>query len=228
MLSTPLGSCSSMSSSSYSPKNNSSSKNHHNHTSNGAKRQRTRINKKGLEGLQFSTVRPSQLTREDALPSTSGGITSAEQLKALMETSPPFSRGKERMIHGSSGVAGVPSSSSTMSTSAAGGGFDPIPQDVVFVVVQQSAYWPPPSLAELREKTGISASEELDLYDRREEEAVAKKEKTEQMKKKGELQHPRGKAPKNNIERFHSDNSSSSDDDGNCKREDKNMEEEAC
>lgn len=175
-----------------------------------AKRQRTRLTNKGMEGLQFSTLRPSHIARGETLPASPIGITSKEQLQTLVHSpssstsSPSGDAGQDRSR------TTLPSGSAAVPSTAAEG-FDPILQDPTFVVVSQSLYWPPPTLAELKEKTGISASEDLDLYDRREEEAAAKKEKTELMKKKGELQHPRGKPPKNRVERLDDSSCSSNE-----------------
>lgn len=197
------------------------------HAGTNAKKQRVRLTNKGAEGLQFSTVKASHIARADALPSTSIGITSQQQLHAITGGDATDSThvqdhasSKGSSMHrppqeghalGSISTHDGPSSSA--SSSGAVGGFDPIPQDPTFVIVPHSTYWPPPTLQALREKTGFTASEELDLYDRREEEATAKKEKAVLMKKKGELQHPRGKGPKNTVERLEASDSSSEEDD---------------
>ncbi|CAD2212683.1 hypothetical protein, conserved [Angomonas deanei] len=85
--------------------------------------------------------------------------------------------------------------------------FDPIPNDPMFYVVENSKYWPPPSLQELHQTTGIVAENDgFDSYDRREDESNAKKERVKIVK--GVLNHPRGKPPQNERKTF-----DSSDDD---------------
>lgn len=197
------------------------------HGSTNVKPHRVRLTNKGAEGLQFSTVKSSHISRADALPSTSIGITSLQQLNAITEgdATPSSSSFSSERLHPNSssmhrspqqghtsGSVSAHGGTSSSSSSGAVAGFDPIPQDPTFVIVPHSTYWPPPTLQALREKTGVTGSEELDLYDRREEEATAKKEKAALMKKKGELQHPRGKGPKNTIERLESSDSSSEED----------------
>ena len=88
---------------------------------------------------------------------------------------------------------GVSAATAAGSSDAA---FDPIPNDPMFSVVENSKYWPPMSLEELQKSSGITlAADGMDLYDRREDDANAKKEKVAKMK--GEVNHPRGKATKN-------------------------------
>lgn len=161
------------------------------------KRQRVRPTNKGLEAMQFSTVRPSSLAHADALPATSSAA-SPRLLQHLMSDSSQRS----------------PAPTSKSET------FDPIQNDPVLVVVPNSTYWPPPSLEELQERSGVkvSGSDGLDLYDRREEEAEAKRAKAAAMKeerRKGELQHPRGKPRKNVVEKLDSSSCSGDDDEEN-------------
>lgn len=84
--------------------------------------------------------------------------------------------------------------------------FDPIPQDGMFNIVESSSYWPPEPLESLLgsgsgsgDATQLSA-DGMDMYDRRADDADAKKEKmkvAKQIKLAGELSHPRGKGTKN-------------------------------
>lgn len=82
---------------------------------------------------------------------------------------------------------------------SSGMAFDPIPNDGMFTVVENSKYWPPPSLEELQQSSGIAtlAGDGMDMYDRREDDAAAKKEKIKILKVMGEVNHPRGKGAKN-------------------------------
>lgn len=101
--------------------------------------------------------------------------------------------------------------------SAVTASFDPIAVDSAFVIVNPSSYWPPPTLASLREAAGFSGEavveDGFDMYDRRDEERQAKKEKMAALKKKGELHHPRGKERKNTVETL-DDSSSEAESDG--------------
>lgn len=87
--------------------------------------------------------------------------------------------------------------------------FDPIPGDGMFNVVENSKYWPPPSLEEVMKLSGKTAdlADGMDLYDRRDDEAKAKKQHAAKIK--GELNHPRGKEPKNKKVRLESDDEKS-------------------
>eukprot|EP00796_Vickermania_ingenoplastis_P000136 gene136-82_t len=129
------------------------------------KRQRVRLTNKGAESQQFSTVRPSALKGGGTIPASYAATTNAQQL---------------RNIHSEreGGAAAALSSSSATPGAAA---FDPIRNDPVLVVVEKSSYWPPPTLEELQQRTGIKLGsgndDGFDLYDRREEEAEARKEK---------------------------------------------------
>ena len=76
-----------------------------------------------------------------------------------------------------------------------GSTFDPIPNDPMFTVVTNSKYWPPPPLADLGTLEGENLAGGMDLYDRRADEAAAKKAKVARVE--GELNHPRGKTAKN-------------------------------
>eukprot|EP00796_Vickermania_ingenoplastis_P007034 gene7034-4987_t len=129
------------------------------------KRQRVRLTNKGAESQQFSTVRPSALKGGGTIPASYAATTNAQQL---------------RNIHSErEGGAAAPLSSSSATPGAAA--FDPIRNDPVLVVVEKSSYWPPPTLEELQQRTGIKLGsgndDGFDLYDRREEEAEARKEK---------------------------------------------------
>jgi hypothetical protein len=73
--------------------------------------------------------------------------------------------------------------------------FDPIPNDGMFFIVANSKHWPPPPLADLGALDGNNMAGGMDLYDRRADEAHAKKAKVARIE--GEVNHPRGKATKN-------------------------------
>jgi hypothetical protein len=85
------------------------------------------------------------------------------------------------------------------------GGFDPIPNDGMFVVVQDSQFWPPPPLEELMRSLNESGqshnmpaeNDGMDMYDRRADDAAAKAAKMKVVKAIGEVSHPRGKVSKN-------------------------------
>eukprot|EP00796_Vickermania_ingenoplastis_P007029 gene7029-4985_t len=155
--------------------------------------------RKRQRSQQFSTVRPSALKGGGTIPASYAATTNAQQL---------------RNIHSEreGGAAAALSSSSATPGAAA---FDPIRNDPVLVVVEKSSYWPPPTLEELQQRTGIKLGsgndDGFDLYDRREEEAEARKEKQllAAHKRKGELQHPRGRPPRNTVEKLDSSSSSS-------------------
>lgn len=164
-----------------------------NKNGNERKRQRVRMTNKGLEAQQFSTVRPSHLSGAASLPANSA-TSNPQQLQNILTEH---------------------KSTAASASSSASAVFDPITNDSTFVVVERSAYWPPPSLEELQESTGVKISGDgFDTYDRREEEAVPRKEKTAAMKIKGELQHPRGKPRINKIEKL----DTSSDDEDEAKK----------
>ncbi|CCW64983.1 unnamed protein product [Phytomonas sp. EM1] len=80
--------------------------------------------------------------------------------------------------------------------------FDPIPADTMFDIVTESAFWPPPSLKSLEEKTGIAVAggDGFDTFNRQEDDARARRENREREKVVlGELHHPRGKPRRNAI-----------------------------
>ncbi|CUG88406.1 Hypothetical protein, putative [Bodo saltans] len=88
------------------------------------------------------------------------------------------------------------------------GGFDPIPNDGMFLIVEESQYWPPPPLDDLmrsfNEANGgqshtstVALADGMDMYDRRADDAAAKSAKLKVVKAIGEVSHPRGKAAKN-------------------------------
>jgi hypothetical protein len=71
--------------------------------------------------------------------------------------------------------------------------FDPIPSDATFTIVENSTYWPPaPLSAAMLALAGAGA---MDPFDRRDDEAVAKRQKIKAAA--GEVRHPRGRAPTN-------------------------------
>jgi len=91
----------------------------------------------------------------------------------------------------------------TNAAETAGADFDPIPNDGMFVIVENSSYWPPPPLASIRPTTeDVDAGDGMDLYDRRKDDRVAKARAT---KLKGELNHPRGKPKANSKVVFSED-----------------------
>ncbi len=93
-------------------------------------------------------------------------------------------------------VAGGAASSSSLSAA-----FDPIPNDAMFFIVAASKHWPPPSLAEMSVALdGDNMAGGMDLYDRRADEAEAKKAKIARVE--GEVNHPRGKVTKNSKVSF--------------------------
>lgn len=80
--------------------------------------------------------------------------------------------------------------------------FDPIPNDGMFEIVQDSQYWPPPPLEELMSSLNqggemIANHDGMDMYDRRADDASAKAAKLKVVKAIGEISHPRGKVAKN-------------------------------
>lgn len=82
--------------------------------------------------------------------------------------------------------------------------FDPIPQDPVFFLVENSKYWPPPPLKNANKNGEEDASGMglMDQFDRQDDEKQKRKhaEKLAKQQKKenpGELVHPRGKAAVN-------------------------------
>lgn len=108
-------------------------------------------------------------------------------------------------------------------TPSAGGGasssmvFDPIPNDGMFMIPEESEYWPPPPLEDLaaayakeqatvpgpngqlrseedirKAAVGMSA-DGMDLFDRRADDKQSQKDAKKIIKQKGELSHPRGK-----------------------------------
>lgn len=145
------------------------------------KTQRIRPTNKSLEAQRFSSIK---MPRSSELLSTSSAAASK----------------KQQQIHEEDLVqkqGGAPSS--------ADAAFDPIPNDPMFSIVENSKYWPPMSLEELQKSSGMTlAADGMDLYDRREDDANAKKEKVAKMK--GEVNHPRGKATKNVKVSFDDDN----------------------
>lgn len=147
-------------------------------SSKSSSKQRVRVTNKGVEAQRFSTVPLSQLRREadpsKVLPSASPAASSSQQLKNVLAEG-----------------------------GHADGGFDPIVSDATFSIVASSSYWPPPTLEALQKSSGVEVKGDgFDDYDRRDEEAAARKEKASEMKKKGELQHPRGKQRKNVVEKL--------------------------
>jgi len=88
----------------------------------------------------------------------------------------------------------------------------------MFVIVQNSSYWPPPTLAELQRSSGVELADGdgFDQYDRRDDDQQAKRERTAVVK--GELNHPRGKARANTITKL--EDSSNDDDDDDEEEED--------
>lgn len=137
------------------------------------KKQRVRPTNKSLESQRFSTVR---------MPA------------------------KSEVANHAASIHSVDKPTAETGTSMA---FDPIPQDGMFLVVEQSSYWPPPPLESFLgssaaggggEGAALLSVDGMDMYDRRADDAVAKQEKmkiAKQIKKAGELSHPRGKATGN-------------------------------
>ena len=78
--------------------------------------------------------------------------------------------------------------------------FDPIPSDSMFSIVANSKYWPPVPLEELRGSWGALNADGMDLFDRREDEARGCREKIAKIS--GEVNHPRGKARKQEKIKF--------------------------
>jgi hypothetical protein len=78
-------------------------------------------------------------------------------------------------------------------SSAEQSGFDPIPHDSTFVVLESSVNWPPKPLSAAQ--LALLGSGGLDQYDRRDDELVAKKQRMRAVA--GEISHPRGVAPRN-------------------------------
>lgn len=148
------------------------------------KKQRVRVTNKALEARQFSSVR---------LPQKSEVAATKVNVDAMYRAQEPSS----------AGLSAAPAPGAGATT------FDPIPNDPIFYVVENSQYWPPPSLAELQETTGVKAAnaDGFDTYDRREDETRARQVRQKVIK--GELNHPRGKPRQNKIVLYES----SSDDD---------------
>lgn len=84
--------------------------------------------------------------------------------------------------------------------------FDPIPNDGMFVVVENSQYWPPPSVEDVMRSVSDGqlevGNDGMDMYDRRADDAAAKAAKLKVVKTIGEVNHPRGKARKNAAIQF--------------------------
>uniref|UniRef100_A0A7S1M5M6 Uncharacterized protein n=1 Tax=Neobodo designis TaxID=312471 RepID=A0A7S1M5M6_NEODS len=86
-------------------------------------------------------------------------------------------------------------------------GFDPIPGDATFTIVENSRYWPPKPLDKATlAKAGAGA---MDQFDRRDDEAAAKRAKVKAAA--GEIRHPRGRQPKNAKVTFDDDEEGASD-----------------
>lgn len=116
-------------------------------------------------------------------------------------------------LHDQEGATTNPSTGQASSSMA----FDPIPNDGMFIIPEESEYWPPPSLEDLaaayakeqaalpgpqgqirseedirKAAVGMSA-DGMDLFDRRADDKQSHKEAKKIIKQKGELSHPRGK-----------------------------------
>lgn len=95
---------------------------------------------------------------------------------------------------------------STSSIHQEGASFDPIPNDQMFLIVEQSKYWPPPPLSQLPplprsgaqaegEVTVATLADGMDMFDRRADDRAQMTARVKRMA--GEVNHPRRKAPKN-------------------------------
>lgn len=135
--------------------------------------QRVRLTNKTLEGRQFSSVR---------LPRTSEVPAQKINVDAMYED-----------------LAHQPAATTSSFTDGGAATFDPIPSDSMFYIVSNSKYWPPPSLEELQQSTGIAVlgTDGFDAYDRRADDTSARQERAKVVK--GELNHPRGKARKSTV-----------------------------
>ena len=78
--------------------------------------------------------------------------------------------------------------------------FDPVKTDPMFTIVENSKYWPPPSVDEVLKARGMKSAgrgetlnaDGMDTYDRRADNAKARKQRVP-----GELRRPRGLTTKN-------------------------------
>lgn len=128
------------------------------------KHARSTKTKKAAESRQFSSV---------ALPRKSEVCAPAQLATHMRSTTSVEDR--IRHEHGEA-----------VSTSSV---FDPIPGDGMFIVVQNSQYWPPLVLAS---ESGLG---QMDMYDRLGDD---ERSKSQHVKKaKGEISHPRGKPRRN-------------------------------
>lgn len=203
------------------------------------KPQRVRVTNKALESRQFSTVRMPR--GGDALQAPKANVDSL--YRDVQRTTTSGSGGGHGESKGERGdgqqlpqqhTRGPASSSSSASPSASHSGklpsssaanraasgaffeFDPIPNDPMFVIVEQSQYWPPPTLQELEEQTGVSVvgTDGFDAYDRREDDKKARQERVKRVP--GELHHPRGKPRQNVIVQFDDDDDDEEKKDGSA------------
>ncbi|EPY26122.1 hypothetical protein STCU_00176 [Strigomonas culicis] len=138
-----------------------------------AKKQRVRVTNKALEARQFSSVRLPQKSEVAAVKVNVDAMYRAQEPNSSVPAAPAPASG--------------------------GATFDPIPNDPMFYAVENSQYWPPPTVAELQERTGVAAAsaDGFDTYDRRDDEKRARQARQKIVK--GELNHPRGKPRQNRI-----------------------------
>nr|CCC92322.1 conserved hypothetical protein [Trypanosoma congolense IL3000] len=151
------------------------------------KKQRVRMTNKAVEGLRFSTVR---------MPAKSETQRQTADIDRLLSERHSKSDGIEE--RGGRAVveraAAVDPKEGLSSSSV----FDPISSDPMFIVVEKSKYWPPPTLQELHASKGVEMSGDgFDPYDRRQDDQQARKERAKVVR--GELNHPRGKPRKNML-----------------------------
>lgn len=152
------------------------------------------------EKRQRETNRQADAKRFSTVPAAKRGADNA------------IGHGRKAMVREEPAEAQAASSSSS---------FDPIKNDPMFVIVEDSKYWPPPPLSTLLENFQGSIQSEggkpaacrdpaklmdmfesLDMYDRRADDKTAEKKVRKQA---GQLQHPRGKAPQNTKVTFDED-----------------------
>jgi hypothetical protein len=172
---------------------------------------RIRMTNKAIDSQRFSTVKPPRKNEVGSSVVGAAPRTLAPALRAGEKGRVAFAQQQQQQQRAKEETVTKRATPDPTFDSADGGrserknapssstAFDPIPNDPTFIIIADSQYWPPPPIdpATLQRDCG------LDQYNRLGDEATAKASKLRLIG--GDLNHPRGRPPKNSKKTFDDD-----------------------
>jgi hypothetical protein len=173
---------------------------------------RIRTTNRALESRQFATVRMPRRSEVSGSRTLAPELRAGEAGRKAVAMSQRSKLEKKMATAAKGGVAATdgdatkkrvgPSTTPTFENVTAAAAeslkFDPIPNDPTFLEIHDSKLWPPPPLDAAT--LALAGAGGLDQYDRRDDEAAARKQRVKAMA--GEVSHPRGRVPKNAKQTF--------------------------